>query len=158
MRRRPSQLICFDLRKRVPHDVTLYLAQEPLAVQEAVDRELFRQYRAGPERNGILVQAACCEIAADARPAPAGSFASMRERVRYSEVLAPCIQLRWRELGYRNFSEYVTALVRYDFMLLGPHKYFSGDDTDPRYLARLDLATAAEFDSHAPKQPSSSRA
>jgi hypothetical protein len=147
------EMICFDLRKRVPHDVTLYLAQEPAEVQDAVDRELRRQYRPGPERNGILVQAACCNLAANARPAPIGSFICERHHVRYSEILAPCIEERWRELGYAKFSSYVTALIRYDLMLLGPHKYYSGDDTDSHYLAKLDHQTAATFHSLEPKDP-----
>ena len=147
------ELICFDLRRRVPHDVTLYLAQDPPEVQEAVDREIRRQYRPGPERNGILVQAACCHLAADARPAPCGSFVRARERVRYSDILAPCIEERWRELGYASFSDYVTALIRYDLMLLGPHKYYSGDDTDPHYLAKLDRKTAQKFHSIEPRAP-----
>src|SRR5688500_2891709 len=44
-------------------------------------------------------------------------------------------------------------LIRYDLMLLGPHKYFSGDDTDPIYLAALDRETYAQFHSHDPKHP-----
>ncbi len=112
-------------------DVTLYLAQEPPGVPDAVDREIRRQYREGPERNGILVQAVCCEIAADARTAPLGSLARERDHLRYADLLAPCIETHRSELGYAKFSEYVTGLIRYDLMLLGPHKYFSGDDTDP---------------------------
>jgi hypothetical protein len=147
------EMICFDLRRRVPHDVSVFIAQEPPEVQAAVDRVLVRQYREGPERNGILVQAACCEIVADARTAPIGSFVCARHHVRYSDILAPCIEERWRELGYAKFSDYVTGLIRYDLMLLGPHKYFSGDDTDPHYLAKLDHQTAATFHSLEPKDP-----
>jgi hypothetical protein len=147
------EMICFDLRKRVPHDVTVLVAQDPPEMQAAVDRELVRQYRPGPARHGILVQAACCDLAAAARPAPAGSFACERHHVRYSDLLAPCIETRWRELGYAKFSDYVTALLRYDLMLLGPHKYFSGDDTDPHYLAALDRKTVAEFHRHEGKAP-----
>ena len=145
------EMICFDLRKRVPHDVSVLIAQAPPEVQAAVDRALVRQYRGGPERNGILVQAACCNLVADARTAPIGSFNCERHHVRYSDILAPCIKTRWRELGYAKFSDYVTGLIRYDLMLLGPHKYYSGDDTDPHYLAKLDRMTADKFHSLEPK-------
>ena len=51
--------------------------------------------------------------------------------MRFSPVLAPCIETRWREAGYPTFSDYVTGLIRYDLLLLGPHIYYNGDDTDP---------------------------
>ena len=147
------EMICFDLRKRVPHDVSVLIAQEPPEAQAAVDRTLVRQFRKGPERNGLLVQAACSNIVADARTAPSGSFNCERHHVRYSDILAPCIKTRWRELGYAKFSDYVTGLIRYDLMLLGPHKYYSGDDIDPHYLAKLDHQTVDKFRSLEPKGP-----
>lgn len=62
-----------------------------------------------------------------ARSTPTGDFGSARDYVHHSKTLAPCIEQRWQELGYEHFSAYVTGLIRYDLLLLGPHKYFNGD-------------------------------
>jgi hypothetical protein len=145
------ELICFDLRLRVPHEVTFRLAQEAEPVQDAIDRELYRQYRKGGERNGLLVQAVHGQIQAGGRAAPRGQFTSFQDHIRYSDALAPCIETRWQELGYAAFSDYVTALLRYDLLLLGPHNYFNGDDTGPEILAALDRETVREF--HENRQP-----
>ncbi len=145
------ELVCFDLRLRVPHEITLRFARETPKVQLAIDRLLVTQYRPGAERNGILIQAARGEFAPAARPAPSGSFANYRTEVRFSDLLAPCIAARWPEAGYASFPDYVTALVRYDLMLLGPHRYFNGDDVDPEMLAALDRETHREF--HENRQP-----
>jgi hypothetical protein len=145
------ELICFDLRLRVPHEVTLRFARENPKVQAAIDRLLVAQYRPGAERNGILIQAARGEFAPAARPAPSGSFAIFRNEVRFANTLAPCIATRFPEAGYAGFSAYVTALLRYDLMLLGPHTYFNGDDVDPEMLAALDRETHREF--HENRQP-----
>ena len=139
------EIVCFDLRIRREHELSLFLAQQPRRIQEAIDRELFRQYRAGAERNGILVQTINATPLPAVRVAPRGPFVTFRGNIRFSEVLAPCIEARWREAGYATFSDYVTGLIRYDLLLLGPHIYFNGDDTDPEILASLDRGTAAEF-------------
>ena len=52
---------------------------------------------------------------------------------------------RWQELGYEHFSAYVTGLIRYDLLLLGPHKYFNGDDWKSERMAELDAITVKEF-------------
>ena len=145
------EMVCFDLRIRRAHEFSLYFAQKPKAIQEALDRELYRQYRPGAARNGIMVQAIQATPLPPARPAPRGEFAGFRGYIRYSEALAPCIEARWREAGYPSFSHFVTGLIRYDLLLLGPHIYFSGDDTDPEILASLDRGTVAEF--HENRQP-----
>jgi hypothetical protein len=145
------ELACFDLRLRVPHEVTAFIAQQPEKIQAAVDRNAARQYRRGGERNGLLIQAARGEWLEPANPAPPGDFARARLHIRYSETLAPCIELRWQELGYATRSDYLTALLRYDLLLLGPHNYFSGDDTDPEILASLDRGTVREFEEN--RQP-----
>jgi hypothetical protein len=145
------ELVCFDLRLRVPHEITLRFARETPSIQAAIDREFYRQFREGGERNGILVQAVQGRVDPPAAAAPPGEFARHRDRLRYSDSLAPCIEVRWREAGYESFSDYVTALIRYDLLLLGPHNYFSGDDTDPEILASLDRGTVREF--HENRQP-----
>jgi hypothetical protein len=145
------ELICFDLRLRVPHEVTARFARESRKIQAAIDRLLVRDYRGGGERDGVLIHAARGVWREPAAAAPRGEFAKFHDHVRYSEALAPCIEIRWREAGYATFSDYVLALLRYDLMLLGPHLYYNGDDTDPEILASLDRGTVAEF--HENRQP-----
>ena len=139
------EIVCFDLRIRREHELTLFFAQQPARIQEAIDRELYRQYRPGAERNGILVQSITGTPLPAARPAPRGDFAKFRSHMRFAETLAPCIETRWREAGYATFSDYITGLARYDLLLLGPHNYFSGDDVDPEILEALDRETCREF-------------
>jgi hypothetical protein len=139
------ELICFDLRRRCPHWITLPFSKESREVQEAFDRLLVRHYVPGDEARGLLVCAALCEEAAAARSTPTGAFASERDYVHHSDALAPCIEQRWRELGYATFSAYVIGLIRYDLLLLGPHKYFNGDDWQSARMAELDAITVKEF-------------
>ena len=146
------ELICFDLRKRRDHLITRYFADDTPAAQDALDRELVRQYVPGHEERGPLIQALFCDVAETGRAIPRGNYAVYRNRVQYSDILRPCIETRWRELGYRSFSAYVTGLIRYDLLLLGPHTYFSGDDTDPDLLAALDKETAQIFQANKPQR------
>jgi hypothetical protein len=63
---------------------------------------------------------------------------------------------RFRRLGtfgYAFFSDFATALLRYDLLLPGPHNYFDGDDIDRKLLASLDRETRREFEeSRQPKR------
>ena len=145
------ELICFDLRLRVAHEVTARIAREPAKVQAAVDRLIARYYQRTQERNGILIQAVNGRREPPLHPAPHGDFARLRSHIRYAETLADCIETRWRELEYASFSDYFTGILRYDLLLLGPHTYFSGDDVDPEILASLDRETKREFEEN--RQP-----
>jgi hypothetical protein len=144
------ELICFDLRKRREHIVTLAFARETRRVQQALDRELVRHYQPG-RREGILARAVQGGALDVEPPRPRGDFAQEREFLSYSETLAPCVETRWREAGYASFSAYLTGVIRYDLLLLGPHKYFSGDDTDPEILESLDRGTVADFQAARPQ-------
>ena len=146
------ELICFDMRKRREHLITRVFADDTPAAQDALDRELVRQYQPGQKARGPLIQAIFCEVGETERSLPRGDFAVFRSFVRYSEILRPCIEKRWHELGYRSFSAYVTSLIRYDLLLLGPHKYFNGDDTAPDLLAALDTETAQIFNANKPQR------
>ena len=86
--------------------------------------------------------------AATPTPAPRAPLARFRSEIRYSETLAPCIEQRWPEAGYESFSDYVTAVLRYDLLLLGRHHLFSGDDKAPDILAALDRETRREFEAN----------
>jgi hypothetical protein len=146
------ELICFDLRLRHPHVITLTFARDSLEVQEALDRELVRQYVPGHEKRGPLMQALFCDIAETQRSLPAGTYGTHADHVIYPAVLHPCIEIRWPEAGYESFSAYLTGLIRYDLMLLGPHRYFNGADTDRALLAALDAETVRTFHANEPKR------
>ena len=142
------ELVCFDLRLRVPHEVTARFAQESNRVQDAIDRLLFRHYHSGAERDGILIQAARNQWREPTKGVPRGDFARFQGHICYSELLAPCMEIRYREAGYESFSDYVTAVLRYDLLLLGRHHLFSGDDKDPVILEALDRETRREFEAN----------
>jgi hypothetical protein len=145
------ELVCFDLRVRVPHEVTFHIASAPRKAQVAVDRLIARYYHRSYERNGLLIQAVSGRRESPMNPVPRGDFASLRSYIRYPDLLADCIEQRWQELGYASFSDYFTAVLRYDLLLLGTHNYFNGDDVDPEILASLDRETRREFEEN--RQP-----
>jgi hypothetical protein len=142
------ELICFDLRLRVPHEITACFAKQPARVQAAIDRALVRHYHPGADRDGLLIQAARGPWREPSQSAPRGELMKFRDHVRYSETLAPCIEQRWPEAGYDSFPDYVTAVLRYDLLLLGRHHLFSGDDKDPVILESLDRGTRREFEAN----------
>jgi hypothetical protein len=142
------ELICFDLRLRVPHEVTARLAQESERVQGAIDRALARYHHSDADRDGLLIQAARGEWSTPKRAVATGDLTKFRGLIRYSETLAPCIEQRWPEAGYESLSHYVTAILRYDLLLLGRHHLFSGDDKDPVILESLDRETRREFEAN----------
>ena len=102
---------------------------------------LARHYQPGPTGRGLLLRAVHGEPIPDAPPMPRGDYASWKEWVCHSDALAPCIEQRWREAGYRSFSAYLTALIRYD-LLLGSHKYFSGDVGTAARMVELEAAAS----------------
>ncbi len=139
------ELICFDLRLRRAHDLTLVFANATESEQDALNQLLARHYVAGPDARGLLLRAINGEPIPDAPPLSRGDRARWREYVHYSEALAPCIDARWEEAGYSGFSAYLTALIRYDLLLLGPHKHFNGDDWGAARMAELDAKTVKAF-------------
>jgi hypothetical protein len=52
---------------------------------------------------------------------------------------------RERCIETRGFSAYLTALIRYELLLLGPHKYYNGDDWGAARMAELDAKTVKAF-------------
>ena len=139
------ELICFDLRKRRAHDLTLPFGRLSRKEQIAFDRLLARYYKPGRDQQGLLPKLILGEEIGPGARIGGTDFAQFRTRLTYSETLAPCIEVRWKEAGYASFSAYVTAVIRYDLLLLGPHKYFSGDDKHPEILESLDRGTAVAF-------------
>src|SRR5260370_38357389 len=50
------ELVCYDLRSDANHTITLEIARDTQAAQDAVDRELVAHYRPGQPHQGLLVQ------------------------------------------------------------------------------------------------------
>jgi hypothetical protein len=146
------ELICFDLRKRREHVITRAFADDTEAVQDALDRELVSQYRPGKDGHGLLLQALSRDVAETRRPRPSQILSNFQRKIQCPELLDPCIEQRWQELGYRDFSAYVTGLVRFDLLLLGPHYDFSGHDKAPDILAALDAETFRIFQANQPQR------
>ena len=145
------ELICCDLRFQCVHDLTLLIAKQPAHIQHAIDCELFRQRREGAERCGPLMQVIQGTRLPPVRLVPRGDLAVAWDHVRFSDTLAPCIKQRVHQAGYKTFSAYVTALVRYDLLLLGQH-LFNGADKDPDILAALDQETRRTYNEGRPRR------
>jgi hypothetical protein len=50
-----TELVCFDLRQRVPHTISLPISLEAHAVRDAIDREIIRNYVPEAPRNYSLL-------------------------------------------------------------------------------------------------------
>src|SRR5712692_8464748 len=50
------ELVCYDLRSDAKHTITIQIARDTQAAQDAVDHELVAHYRPGQPRTGLLVQ------------------------------------------------------------------------------------------------------
>src|SRR4051812_8300562 len=57
---------------------------------------------------------------------PASSVCLDGDFVKFPKLHQECIGQRWKALGYRGVSSYVTGLIRYDLALGGMHHYFNG--------------------------------
>jgi len=136
-------LVCYDLRSNAPHRITLAICNETQSAQDAVDAELVARYRPSQVRNGLLVQIVehLNEERGVARfvesPPP---LSKKPERITFPGAIWPLADLRWRELGYANLSTYITGLIRYDFLVGGPH-LFNSSDKRPEILSALDEET-----------------
>jgi hypothetical protein len=141
------ELVCFDLRIRRAHSVTGFIVHEYQAIQEAIDRAIAANYRPGMEHKGGLIRALVSDGKAAVPNAPVRlpSIVSQSEWVIFPGLLQDIINIRWQELGYHNLSQYVTSVIRYDLLIGGQHKLFSGDDCTPEMLDSLDRETIREF-------------
>ena len=151
------ELVCYDLRKRAKHDLTLRFANDTSAAQDAIDCAIAEHFFPGMQRNGLLFQhifgrtqqaAAAANRATHSIDSP-GQIVAHPMWVFFPGVLREIIEQRWRELGCPGLSSYVTGLIRYDLMLGGPHG-FDGRDKHPDLLAALDAGTLTAF--HARKR------
>ncbi len=118
-------LVSYDLRSGAPHTITLAIAADTQAAQDAVDAELARRYRPGQAREGLLVQVVerLTELRSAARnTALVPALNAKPERVMFSSRIWEHVDERWQELGYASLSAYVTGLARYDLLISGPHR------------------------------------
>lgn len=112
------------------------------------NRELVAHYRPGQARKGLLVQLVervghLQNIAARSRHdlifAPLSAVA---ERVTFPIDIWRLANPRWERLGYASLSAYITALIRYDLLVGGPHSSTTADCRSKlqRKLTRKTLA------------------
>jgi len=95
-----------------------------------VDQELVARYKPGQPRAGLLVQVAqqLQGIAERSRhDLPLAAMSAVSERVTFPADIWPLAKERWQALGYRTLSAYITALIRYDLLVGGPHAYATGE-------------------------------
>lgn len=124
------ELVCYDLRAAANHSITLEIARDTQAAQDAVDRELVTRYKPGQPRAGLLVQVAkqLQGIAERSRhDLPFALMSAAAERVTFPADIWPLAEERWQVLGYRSLSAYITGLIRYDLLVGGPHAYATGE-------------------------------
>jgi len=124
------ELVCYDLRAAAHHSITLAIADDTQAAQDAVDQELVARYKPGQPRAGLLVQVAqqLQGIAEQSRhDLPLAAMSAVSERVTFPADIWPLAKERWPALGYRTLSAYITALIRYDLLVGGPHTYATGE-------------------------------
>lgn len=127
------ELVCYDLRAAARHTVTLEVARDTQAAQDAVDHELAKRYQPGQPRMGLLVQIAqrihqLQNIAERNRhDLPLAAMSAASERITFPADIWPIADERWKELGYPSLSAYITGLIRYDLLVGGPHAYATGE-------------------------------
>jgi len=142
------ELVCYDLRSDAKHEITLEIARDTQAAQDAVDRELVSRYRPGQQREGPLIQlverihhlqGAAARSRHDRRPV---ALSAIPERVTFPFDIWRLVDVRWSDLGYPSFSAYITGLIRYDLLVSGPHSSITADCRSKlqRKLTRKTLA------------------
>jgi hypothetical protein len=141
------ELVCYDLRSDAKHEITLAIARDTQAAQDAVDRELVLRYRPGQQREGLLVQLVerinhLQDAAARGRNDLQPALSAIPQRISFPLEIWQLANIRWTELGYASFSAYITGLIRYDLLVSGPHSSITGDCRSrlQRKLTRKTLA------------------
>ena len=117
-------LVSYDLQGGAKHTITLAIACDTQAAQDAVDAEIAARFRPGQPREGLIVQVIerLNEVRAMARHSPPPPLNAKPERITFPARIWQIVDLRWEELGYASLSAYVTGLVRYDLLIGGPHR------------------------------------
>ncbi len=117
-------LVAYDLQGGAKHTITVAIARDSQAAQDAVDAELVARYRPGQPRAGLLVQVIerLNELRTIARNSPPPPLNAKPERITFPVRIWQLVELRWDELGYASLSAYITGLIRYDLLVGGPHR------------------------------------
>jgi hypothetical protein len=141
------ELVCYDLRSDATHEITVAIACDTQAAQDAVDRELVSRYQPGQKREGLLVQIVerihhLQDLAARSRHDLPVQLSAVRDRVTFPFDIWRLFDVRWQELGYPSVSAYLTGLIRYDLLVGGPHSSTTADPRSKlqRKLTRKTLA------------------
>jgi hypothetical protein len=141
------ELVCYDLRSDAKHTITLQIARDTQAAQDAVDRELAAHYRPGQPRKGLLVQLVerigyLQNVAERNRHERTPPLNAVPERVTFPVDIWRLAEPRWQNLGYASLSAYITGLIRYDLLVGGPHASTTADCRSKlqRKLTRKTLA------------------
>lgn len=142
------ELVCYDLRSDAKHTITLEIARDTQPAQDAVDRELVANYRPGQRQEGLLDQLIerihkVQTVADDHRNSGnSASLSAVAKRVTFPSDIWELADPRWRNLGYRSFSAYLTGLIRYDLLVSRPHSSTTADCRSKlqRKLTRKTLA------------------
>ena len=126
------ELVCYDLRANARHSITLEIAGDTQAAQDAVDHELVKRYKPGEPRAGLLVQIAESKhlqgvAERNRHDLPLAQLSAVGEHLTFPAEIWPHADERWRTLGYGSLSAYITGLIRYDLLVGGPHTYATGD-------------------------------
>jgi len=148
------ELVCYDLRSDAKHAITLAIANDTQAAQDAVDRELVARYRPGQQREGLLVQLVerighLRGVADRSRhDVPSAPLSAVARRVTFPYDIWRLADVRWQDLDYRSLSAYVTGLIRYDLLVSGPHCTITADCRSKiqRALTRKTLAARRKGD------------
>ena len=91
------------------------------------------RYQPGQACIGLLVQIAerihqLQDIAERNRhDPPLAAISAVAERVTFPADIWPFADERWRTLGCRSLSAYISGLIRYDLLVGGPHSYATGE-------------------------------
>ena len=149
------ELVCYDLRSDAKHAITIAIANDTQAAQDAVDRELVTRYRPGQQREGLLVKVVerigrIQDVADRSRhDVPSALLSAVARRVTFPYDVWRLADVRWQEdLGYRSLFAYVTGLIRYDLLVSGPHATITADCRSKiqRALTRNTLAARRKGD------------
>ncbi|MBA3882751.1 MAG: hypothetical protein H0X73_08570 [Chthoniobacterales bacterium] len=141
------ELVCYDLRSDAKHEITVAIACDTQAAQDAFDRELVSRYQPGQKREGLLVQIVerihhLQDLAARSRHDLPVQLSAVRDRVTFPFDIWRLVDVRWQDLGYPSVSAYLTGLIRYDLLVGGPHSSTTADPRSKlqRKLTRKTLA------------------
>lgn len=141
------ELVCYDLQSDAQHTITLEIARDTQAAQDAVDRELVAHYQPGQLRKGLLAQLIerighLQTVASRNRHGATPSLSAVPERVTFPADIWRLADPRWQNLGYASLSAYITGLIRYDLLVARPHSSTTADCRSKvqRKLTRKTLA------------------